>query len=87
MANEVTNPDPSMQTAWQFTKILANIPLSMWELRSRPPKMLDFAAAFSYKKALDYHSLLTKAVIELLHAQNDIRFWSRSIITTIMFHS
>lgn len=27
--------------------------LGMWELRSRPPKMSDFAASFSYQKPLD----------------------------------
>ena len=68
-------------TAQRFTKTLANIPLSTRELRNRPPKKSDFVifflsfflSSFSYK-TLDQHSLQTKAVIEVLHTQNDIAF-------------
>jgi len=35
-------------TAWQFTKILANVPLSMLELRNRPPKKSDFVIFLSF---------------------------------------
>jgi len=71
-----------MQREWYclaVTKTLANIPLSTRELRNRPPKKSDFVIFFlssfffSYK-TLDYHSLQTKALVELLHAQNDIAF-------------
>ena len=50
----------------------------MRELRNGLPKKSEFViffllSSFSYK-TLDYHSLQTKAVIELLHVQNDIAF-------------
>ena len=47
----------------QFTKVLANIPLSTRELRNRQPKKSDFVIF-----------LQTKAAIELIHAKNDIAF-------------
>ena len=59
MAKEATNPKPSCRdknnTAWQFTKTLANVPLSTWELRNRPPKKLDFIISF----LLSHTKLLT----------------------------
>ena len=59
MAKEATNPNQAYRendTAYQFTKTLANIPLSMRELRNRPPKswilssfFLLSSSSFSYK--------------------------------------
>jgi len=52
---KATNPKPSSQafresgTAWQFIRILANVPLSTRELRSRPLKKLDFVILFHTK--------------------------------------
>ena len=70
MANEATNRYPNQacresDTAWQFTKILVNVPLNTREQRnrSRPPKKWDFVIFLAYKN-LDWHSLRTKAVIE-----------------------
>ena len=45
MTKEATNPKPSMQREWYCLavhKILANVPLSTWELRNRPLKKSDF---------------------------------------------
>ena len=78
MAKKLQTPSQACRendTAWQFIRMLANIPLSTWELRSRAPKESDFVIFFllSHTKLLtSIRSLQTKTVIELLHAQDDI---------------
>jgi len=45
MAKKLQTPSQACRendTAWQFIRILANVPLSTQELRSRPPKKSDF---------------------------------------------
>jgi len=68
-------------------KILANVPLSIRELRNTPPKKSDFIfvvvvfLSFFLSSFLPSHTKLltsiaykTKAVIELIYTQNDIAF-------------
>ena len=58
-------------------KSTTNILQSTWESRNQSLKKSDFIIfllSFSCK-TLDQHSLVTKAVSELLHTQNDVAFF------------
>ena len=67
-------------TAWQFIKILANVPLSTRELRSRPPKKVDFVIfLLSHTKLLTSIAYKLKQLLYLLHI--------RSSCANVFYHS
>ena len=79
MAKEATNPELSMQREWYCLAVHKNIHecsfeyVAAEETDRRKSQISSSSSSFSYK-TLDWHSLQTKAVIELLHTQNDIVF-------------
>ena len=83
MAKEATNTKPSMQREWYCLAVHKNTREHTVEYagaeKQTPPKSRIsssfFLSSFFFSyKTLDLHSLQTKALIELLHAQNDIAF-------------
>ena len=68
MAKEATNPNQAYRendTAYQFTKTLANIPLSMRELRNRPPK--SWISSSFFILLLSHIKLLTSIAYKVKH--------------------